>query len=79
MKTEAQLLELKKEVETAKTKSAELTGQQKAIDKQLKDDWQCNSIEAAKKKLADMDTDIAKRDEKIKIGIAELEEKYNIE
>jgi hypothetical protein len=79
MKTETQLLELKKEVETAKTRSAELTGQQKAVDKQFKDDWQCNSIETAKKKLVDKDNDIAVLDKKIKDGVKELEEKYNIE
>jgi hypothetical protein len=78
MKTEAQLLDLKKEVETAKTKTAELTGQQKAIDKQFKDEWQCNSIDAAKKKLAGMDNDIATYDKKIKDGVELLEEKYNI-
>ena len=78
MKTETELLALKKNVEEAKTKVAELTGQQKGVDKQFKDDWQCNTIDAAKKKLAEQDKKIAELDTKIKEGVQELEDKYNI-
>jgi predicted nuclease with TOPRIM domain len=78
MKTEQQLLDLKKNVDEAKTSVAELTGQQKSLMKQLKDDWQCSTIEAAQMKLKSMDNDIANLDAKIAKGTKELEEKYNV-
>lgn len=76
--TEKQLLELKEDVADAKTKVAELTGQQNALTTQLKTDYGCKTIAEAEEKLAKMDKDIAIIDKKIETGILELEEKYKV-
>jgi hypothetical protein len=76
--SEEQLLKLKKDVETAKTTSSQLTGQKTAILKQLKDDWQCESIEEAETKLQGFADDITAVDKKILDGVTELKTKYNV-
>jgi hypothetical protein len=76
--TEKQLLELKEDVEDAKQKVAELTGQQTALTNQLKTDWDCKTITEAEKKLKEMDNEIVSIDKKIEKGIIELESKYNV-
>ena len=77
--TEQQLLDLKEQVDEAKTKVSELTGQQTALMKQLKDDWDCKTIKEAEEKLQAMEKSISVLDKKIEKGIKELEEMYNIE
>jgi hypothetical protein len=77
--TETQLLELKKKVDAAKTTVSELEGEQKALMKQLKEDWQCVTIEQAEKKVKTMNEEIETLSTQIKEGIAELEETYQIE
>jgi chromosome segregation ATPase len=74
--TEQQLLTLKKEIDEAKTEVAELQGQYKALMKQLKDDWGCDSIEAAEKLLNKKDSELSKLATQIESGLKELEEKY---
>jgi len=78
MKTEKELLELKERVDEAKTTVSELTGQQTALMNQLKADWKCNTIAEADAKLEEMRTKIDSLDKKIKAGIQELEEKYEV-
>jgi peptidoglycan hydrolase CwlO-like protein len=73
MLSEKQLFDLKDEVDEAKTKVSELTGQQTALMKQLKEDWSCKTIEEAEDKLAKMDKDILILDKKIVKGTEELE------
>jgi len=75
---EKQLLELKEDVETAKTKVSELNGQQKALTDQLKTDWGCKTIAEAEEKLKEMETEIDSLDKKIGKGVLELEQKYNV-
>jgi predicted nuclease with TOPRIM domain len=76
--TEKQLLDLKKDVEEAKTKVSELTGQQTALVNQLKTDWACKTIAEAEKKLKEMETEIDFISKKIENSVQELEEKYNV-
>lgn len=76
--TEQQLLDLKDDVEEAKVKVSELTGQNTALINQLKTDWGCKTIAEAEAKLKEMDTSIASIDKKIEKGILELEEKYEL-
>ena len=78
MTNEQDLLKLKKDVESAKTSVSELTGQQNALVKQLKDDWQCNTLTEAETMLKKMQEDIANIDKKIATLIQELETKYQI-
>lgn len=49
--TETELLEKKKEIEKTKIKLSELKGEQKALTKQLKDNWGCSTLTEAKKKI----------------------------
>ena len=78
MTNEQDLLKLKKDVESAKTSVSELTGQQNALVKQLKDDWQCNTLTEAETMLKKMQDDIANIDKKITTLTQELETKYQI-
>ena len=78
MTNEQDLLKLKKDVESAKTSVSELTGQQNALVKQLKDDWQCNTLTEAETMLKKMQEDIANIDKKITTLTQELETKYQI-
>lgn len=75
MKTETDLLKLKAEIDSARIKVSELTGQKNALVKQL-EEWGCNTIEEAEKKLKDMESEISNFDVKIASGIQELEVKY---
>ena len=77
--TEQKLLDLKDQVEEAKEKVSELKGQQNALSKQLKDDWDCSSVANAEIKLKSMEAAITLLDKKIEKGVQELKEKYNIE
>jgi predicted nuclease with TOPRIM domain len=77
--TEQNLLQLKKDVEAAKTKTTELTGQKNALMKQLKDDWKCSDLDSAQKKLTKMDEELETLESQIKKGIGELQTKYNIQ
>ena len=76
--TEAQLFDLKKDVESAKNTTAELTGQLKGLKKQLQEEWSCKDTAAGDKRIADLLKQIHELDEKIKDSIVELEEKYNV-
>ena len=76
--TEKDLLNLKDDVAEAKTKVAELTGQQNALVAQLKTDYGCKTIAEADEKLAKMDKDISIIDKKIEEGLADLEENYKV-
>ena len=76
--TERELLKLKEDVDSAKQKVAELTGQQTVLLTQLKTDWDCKNISEAEEKLAKMDKDITIIDKKIEEGILDLEEKYKV-
>jgi predicted nuclease with TOPRIM domain len=75
--TEKQLLDLKEQVDEAKTKVSELTGQQIALMKQLKEDWGCKTIQEAETKLEEMGKTISILEKKIERASAELELQLN--
>jgi hypothetical protein len=77
--TEQQLLDLKSKIEAAKGTVSELKGQKQALMKQLLDDWQCETTEAAEKKLKEMDDSIAEIDLKIEKGSKELQKAITVE
>ena len=77
MKTEKELLELKKQVDAAKVAISELEGQKKPQLKQLQEDWGCKTVEEAEKKLAKMRKEVETLETQIETGIEELEETYN--
>jgi len=76
--TESQLLDLKAQIEEAKSSVSELKGQQNALLKQLKDTYKCNSIEEADKKVGVMQKDIATLQKQIDEHTVELEKKYDV-
>ena len=75
---EKQLLDLKKTIDETKDEVKQLEGRQKYLMQQLKKEWKCSNLEQAKKKLEKMKKDVADIDEKIKEGVAVLEEKYEL-
>ena len=46
--------------------------------KELKDDLECDTIPQAEKKIEEMETEIEQINEKIKKGVEELEEEYDV-
>jgi len=70
---EQELLDLKSQVDEAKTTVSELTGQQTALLRQLKEEWGCKTIKEAEEKLEKMKRDITILDNKIEKNTAELE------
>lgn len=76
--TEKKLLELKKEIEEAKNVVAELKGQRTALMTQLKEEWGCTTIEAADKKVKDLEKQIKDLTTNIETGLEELERQYPV-
>lgn len=75
--TEKQLLELKEDINNAKTKASELTGQEQVLLRQFKLDWGCKTIKEGESKLDEIDRSISSLDKKIKKASEELEESLN--
>ena len=73
--TENQLITLKKTVDNAKTTMSELNGHLRALVSQMKQDWDEDDVEEAKKKLAVLKKDIEELDAKIVMYGTELEDK----
>lgn len=78
MMNEQQLLDLKHQIDQAKSKAAELKGEQKSLMQQLKKDWECDTIAQAEKNVKEMEKEITTLDDKIKKGVEELEERYEV-
>jgi hypothetical protein len=79
--TEQQIIELKEEIEEAKTTVATLTGQVTAITNQLKKEYGVSTLEAAKlkvkeiqKKKDSLDTKIEKLSDELETLLNEIEE-----
>lgn len=77
--TEKQLVELKESVTQAKTRVSELRGQLTALMKQLKDDWECETIEEANEKIETLEKKAKKLAESIKSLTTDLEQKYELQ
>lgn len=71
------VLDLKNQIDDAKSKNSELRGQLKQILQTLKKEHGCTSIEDAEEKLKTIEQSIAIQEKKIKRGVRELQEKYN--
>lgn len=76
--TEKDLYKLKERVDEAKTSISEQKGHLSALLAQLKNDWKCDTVEAAEKKLKSLKKEIDTLDEQIQTGIEKLEEKYDV-
>jgi len=76
--TEKDLLDLKQQIDDAKTSVSELKGQQTALLKQLKDAYKCNTIKEAEALAEKMRKEIATLQQQIDTHVAELEKKYDV-
>ena len=78
MNTPDKLLGLKSEIDQAKTRVSELTGQKQGLMKELKDNWQCTTLKQAEKKAEELEKEISAMTGDIEKGVAEIEEKYEL-
>jgi hypothetical protein len=76
MLTEQDLLKKKKQIETATAELSELKGEEKALLKQLKENWDCSSLVEAKKLIVSLDKMVKELTDKVDVASAELEAKY---
>jgi F0F1-type ATP synthase membrane subunit b/b' len=70
------LLDMKTKLENAKARKSELLGQQKQVLKNLKDDFDCSTLDEAKEKLKNMKAKIDRLETKFKTDLAKLEADY---
>ena len=73
--TKQELLDLKQEIDETKPKVSEIIGQQKTLFRQLKEQWNCTTLDIAKKKIETWETEVVNIDSKIKTKSKELEDK----
>jgi hypothetical protein len=72
------LLDLKESIDKAKTEVSKLTGKKEHLMQQLKTEWKCNTIGEAEEKVKEFEKKSKKLESQISDGIAELEEKYQL-
>lgn len=68
------LLDLKEQIDEAKTKSSELKGQRDHLMKELKDVYDCQSTKQAEIKIDKLRKELEKIKAKIEDGLEKLEE-----
>lgn len=76
MNDSEKLLRMKGKVDVAKRETAECDGQLKSLHKRLKDEFKCDDLKSADKKLSVMDKDLSNKETQLTDGIAQLESKY---
>ena len=72
------LLQLKSEIDQAKTKVSELTGRKQGLTMELKNDWNCTTLKQVENKAKDLEQEVADLSARIDTGVAALEEKYEL-
>jgi len=78
MISEKELLKMKTEVEDAKSSVSNLKGQLTAILKQLKDNYKCESTEAADKQIGKIRTKKSEIQKQMEEYSAELEQRLGL-
>jgi Skp family chaperone for outer membrane proteins len=73
------LLQLKDKVTDAIATENRLNGQLDMLNKRLKDEFNCKTVEIATKKLESITTEIGKLDKQIEDKMEELNELYDFE
>jgi len=73
--SEKDLLDLKDQISEAKVKVSELTGQNQILMRQLKETWNCETIEQAEEKLEELSKRKSHLEKKIMKASEELEER----
>jgi len=78
MSTE-RLLKIKEQIEDAKIKQSEITGQIKSIQEQMKQKFEVDNLEEAEKKLKEIGKELDKQEAEFATGMEELEKAYSWE
>lgn len=73
------LLNLQDKINTAKEEVSKLEGKKELLQAQLKEQFNCDSVEDADKLVKKLETKITNLDASIKEGIKGLKEKYEID
>ncbi len=74
---EKKLLELKREIEEAKSKLSELKGRKEYLLQELYEKWGCKSLDEAQSKIEELEAEIESLEKVIENEIEELENEYN--
>lgn len=75
-KQEEWLLELKEEIDNAKSEITRLEGQKSYLLDQLKEEFEINSLKEANKKVEEEETSLEELEEQLDEQIQEIKEKY---
>ena len=73
---EAELLQLKEKIDSAKTQVAEYEGEKKSIIASLLEHFDCRTLKEAEAKATKLQDEIDNMQLDLEGGIAEIEEKY---
>lgn len=71
------LLKIKEQIEDAKTKQSELTGQIKTIKKQMQTEFNVDTVDEAEKLLKKMDKELTTMEGEFKKRIKKLEDSHD--
>lgn len=74
--TEKQLLKMKERIELEKQEKSRLQGKLDSLMDRLKKEYRCETIEEAKKKLVDLETERAQLEEQIDDKAKLIESRY---
>jgi len=75
---EKKLLELKEQIENAKTEVSELKGKKQGLMETLQKDWECSTVKQAEKRLVKMKSEIEELEKQKEKGIKQLENDYEL-
>ena len=73
---EQRLMELKTEIDKCQQEVSKLEGQKDLLNKQLKEDWKCDTIEEAQEMITKLKKQVDTLSNEIDTGIEEIESKY---
>ena len=73
------LMEIKSQIDDAKTRQAEIKGQISGVTEQMKTKFKVKDLPAAEKKLEAMGADLDKKEGQFQSGMEEIEEAYDWE
>ena len=73
---EQRLMELKTEIDKCQQEVSKLEGQKDLLNKQLKEDWKCDTIEEAQGMITKLKKQVDTLSNEIDTGIEEIESKY---
>ena len=75
---EKQLMRLKEEIDTSKSKLSELKGRKQVLMGTLKEKWGCSTVRQAEEKMQELKEKIDDLEDSKEEGIKTLEENYEL-